>query len=74
MVVDALFKRHMLISTLNANLLGFEYIKDLYINNRDFVNVFNACEKVVFGKFCKHDILKEYIFLSHIKHDVEMNM
>ncbi|KAH9769539.1 Endonuclease [Citrus sinensis] len=48
-VDDALSRRYALISTLNAKLLGFEYIKELYVNNPDFANVFNACEKVSFG-------------------------
>ena len=54
-VADALSRRYALISTLNAKLLGFEYIKELYANDPDFANVFNACEKVAFGKFYKHD-------------------
>ncbi|KAH9744243.1 Endonuclease [Citrus sinensis] len=48
-VADALSRRYALISTLNAKLLGFEYIKELYVNDPDFANVFNACEKVSFG-------------------------
>ena len=54
-VADALSRRYALISTWNAKLLGFEYIKELYVNDPDFANVFNACEKVAFGKFYRHD-------------------
>ena len=54
-VADALSRSYALISTLNAKLLGFEYIKELYANDPDFANVFNACEKVAFGKFYRHD-------------------
>ncbi|KAH9781057.1 Endonuclease [Citrus sinensis] len=54
-VADALSRRYALISTLNAELLGFEYIKELYVNDPDFANVFIACEKVAFGKFYRHD-------------------
>ena len=32
-------------------MLGFEYIKDLYAQDYDFCDVFNACEKMSFGKF-----------------------
>ena len=39
-VVDALSRRYALVSTLNAKLLGFEYVKELYVNNDDFVSVF----------------------------------
>ncbi|KAH9680244.1 hypothetical protein KPL71_026482 [Citrus sinensis] len=41
--------RYALISTLNAKLLGFEYIKEFYVNDPDFANLFNACEKVSFA-------------------------
>ena len=54
-VADALSRRYALISTWNAKLLGFEYIKELYVNYPDFANVFNACQKVAFGKFYRHD-------------------
>ncbi|KAH9704946.1 Endonuclease [Citrus sinensis] len=54
-VANALSRRYALISTLNAKLFGFEYIKELYVNDLDFANVFNACEKVSFGKFYRHD-------------------
>ncbi|KAH9792707.1 hypothetical protein KPL71_004239 [Citrus sinensis] len=61
-VADALSRRYALISTLNAKLLRFEYIKELYVNDPDFANVFNACEKVAFG----FDIS----FSSYIKDDL----
>lgn len=54
-VADALSRRYALLSTLNTKLLGFEYIKDLYVNDPDFANVFSACEKASFGKFYRHD-------------------
>ena len=53
MLADALSRRYAFISTLNAKLLGFEYIKELYVNDPAFANVFNACEKVAFGKFIR---------------------
>uniref|UniRef100_A0A2N9ES05 RNA-directed DNA polymerase n=1 Tax=Fagus sylvatica TaxID=28930 RepID=A0A2N9ES05_FAGSY len=54
-VADALSRRYALLSTLDTKLLGFEYIKDLYAQDSDFGEVFNACEKVAFGKFYRHD-------------------
>lgn len=39
-VADALSRRYSLIITLNAKVLGFEHIKDLYLNDIDFSNVF----------------------------------
>ena len=38
-------RRYALISTLNAKLLGFEYVKELYVNDDDFASVFGACER-----------------------------
>uniref|UniRef100_A0A2N9IY00 RNA-directed DNA polymerase n=1 Tax=Fagus sylvatica TaxID=28930 RepID=A0A2N9IY00_FAGSY len=54
-VADALSRRYALISTLNAKLLGFEYVKELYVNDDDFASVFAACEKAAFGKFYRID-------------------
>ena len=54
-VAGALSRRYVLLSTLDTKLLGFEYIKDLYVDGCDFSNVFNACEKEAFGKFFRHD-------------------
>ena len=49
-VADALSRRYALVSTLNAKLLGFEYV-----NDDDYASVYGACEKVAFGKFYRLD-------------------
>ena len=54
-VADALSRRYALISKLDAKLLGFEYIKDLYNSDLDFANVYRACEKGGFDKFFRHE-------------------
>jgi hypothetical protein len=54
-VANALSRRYALLSMLDTKLPGFEYIKDLYVHDSDFGDVFNACEKVAFGKFYMHD-------------------
>ncbi|XP_044475707.1 uncharacterized protein LOC123203409 [Mangifera indica] len=54
-MADALSRRYVLLATLDAKLLGFEYIKELYMNDSDFSNVYHACEKVAFNKFYRHD-------------------
>ena len=58
-VVIALSRRYALVSTLNAKLLGFEYVKELYANDDDFASVLRACEKAVFGEFYR---LNGYLF------------
>ena len=49
------YQEHALVSTLNAKLLGFEYVKELYANDDDFASVYGACEKTTFGKFYRLD-------------------
>ncbi|KAH9698118.1 hypothetical protein KPL71_023889 [Citrus sinensis] len=46
---------YVLISTLNAKLLGFEHIKELYADDHDFSVEYQACEKTVVGKYFRHD-------------------
>jgi hypothetical protein len=54
-VADALSRRYVLLSPLDARFLGFERIKELYKNDGDFANVYNACETSTFGKFYRLD-------------------
>ena len=54
-VVDALSRRYVLLTSLGAKMLGFEYVKDMYANDVDFANVYMACDKTTFEKFYKHD-------------------
>ncbi|XP_075674999.1 uncharacterized protein LOC142644229 [Castanea sativa] len=54
-VADALSRRYAIVSILNTKLLGFEYVKELYANDDDFAGVYEACEKVAFGKFYRLD-------------------
>lgn len=54
-VADALSRRYVLHTNLNAWLLGFQFLKDLYANNNDFANVFQACQKTAFDKFYSVD-------------------
>ena len=54
-VVDALSRRYVLISTLDAKLLGFEHIKELYLLDQDFREEYVCCEKAAHDKFFRHD-------------------
>jgi len=48
-VADALSRRYVLLSTLDARFLGFEHIKELYEDDSDFANVYNTCNTSAFG-------------------------
>ncbi|KAG7588690.1 Reverse transcriptase domain [Arabidopsis suecica] len=54
-VADALSRRYVLLSSLDAKLLGFEHIKSLYANDSDFEKIYSSCEKFAFGKYYRHD-------------------
>lgn len=54
-VANALSRKYILISTLNAKLLGFEHIKELYPLDQDFSDEFQACVKSTIGKFFRHE-------------------
>jgi len=54
-VAYALSRRYILLSTMDARFLGFEQIKELYKDDSDFSNVYNACETSGFGKFYRLD-------------------
>ncbi|XP_073260728.1 uncharacterized protein [Populus alba] len=50
-VADALSRGYVLLHTMNTRLLGFEYVKELYDNDSDFAEIYNACGHSAFGKF-----------------------
>ena len=41
-MADAFSRRYVLLSTLDARFLGFEQKKELYKNDSDFANAYNA--------------------------------
>lgn len=54
-MADTLSRRYVLLFSLDAKILGFEFIKYLYEIDENFDNVFKACEREAFDKFYKHD-------------------
>eukprot|EP00257_Ricinus_communis_P017462 XP_015575900.1 uncharacterized protein LOC107261409 [Ricinus communis] len=54
-VADALSRRYALLASLETKLLGFEFIKDLYFDDRDFDSIFIACEDGSCDRFYRHD-------------------
>jgi hypothetical protein len=57
-IANALSRMHVLFNTLNIRLLGFEHVKELYMDNDDFGRVYGQCEHSAFdtyfryGNFC----------------------
>ncbi|KAL2252887.1 UNVERIFIED_CONTAM: Retrovirus-related Pol polyprotein from transposon 17.6 [Sesamum indicum] len=55
-VADALSRRYVLLSIMDAKILDFEFIKDLYGNDVDFGKVFGNCSASIgWDKFHLHD-------------------
>uniref|UniRef100_A0A2N9IRC6 Reverse transcriptase domain-containing protein n=1 Tax=Fagus sylvatica TaxID=28930 RepID=A0A2N9IRC6_FAGSY len=46
-VADALSRRYVLLTSMSAKMLGFEYVKDMYADDADFSDVYKACDKAV---------------------------
>ena len=52
MELEELARRYALLTTLDSKLLGFEFIKELYVSDHDFSNVFTSCTNgAVFNDF-----------------------
>ncbi|KAL2246177.1 UNVERIFIED_CONTAM: Transposon Ty3-G Gag-Pol polyprotein [Sesamum indicum] len=55
-VADALSRRYVLLSIMDAKILGFGFIKDLYANDVDFGKVFGNCSASIgWDKFYLND-------------------
>ncbi|KAL4347069.1 hypothetical protein GQ457_17G008780 [Hibiscus cannabinus] len=50
-LADALSRRYSLITTMHAKVLGFEHIKDLYLTDVDFAEIYAQCNKGSSNKF-----------------------
>lgn len=60
MVVDAFLLNYALLNTMkNTRILGFEYGKELYVNNFDFGKIYNAFGHSTFVKFYS---INDYLF------------
>jgi len=51
MVADALSRRHTLFSKLGAQILGFDHIPEMYIQDPEFSSTYVKCMKKPQGSF-----------------------
>jgi len=54
-MVDALYRRHTLLVTLDTKLLDFDLINEFYQNDDDFSQIFQQCSKGTCKGFCIHE-------------------
>ncbi|KAF8116430.1 hypothetical protein N665_0018s0040 [Sinapis alba] len=54
-VADALSQRYVLLNTLDAKLLGFEQLKEMYESDPDFKEAYLSCEKFAKGHYFMHE-------------------
>ncbi|RDX87013.1 hypothetical protein CR513_31582, partial [Mucuna pruriens] len=54
-MVDALFRRHSLLSMLETKLLGFEHMKELYLENEYFQEIYKLCANAPNEGFYRYD-------------------
>ncbi|XP_071928151.1 uncharacterized protein [Coffea arabica] len=58
-VTDTLSRRHPLLAVLDAKLLGFKMLKELYTHDHDFGEVYASCIKNPYGKYFLYN---EFLF------------
>lgn len=61
-VVDALSKRVLLLTTMENEVVSFEWIKNLYEFDVDFENIVQQCKSIVEGE--SHIVSIEYFFYN----------
>ncbi|XP_027169486.1 uncharacterized protein LOC113769220 [Coffea eugenioides] len=83
-VANALSRRHSLIAVLDAKLLGFEILKEIYTHDHDFGEIYASCIKSPHGKEAHSGglmghfgilktlaMLQEHFYWPHMRRDVE---
>lgn len=54
-VADALSRRHALITTMEAKIMGFEHIKRIYEEDPDFQDIYKETTRAAFGTYYQQD-------------------
>ena len=49
-MVDVFSHKYVFLNTMNIRLLGFKYVKELYANDCNFAEMYNAYELLDFSK------------------------
>jgi hypothetical protein len=62
-MAEALSCKYVILNTMNTRLLGFQYVKELYVNDFDFAKIYNACGHSAFNKFY---LMDGYFFKENI--------
>nr|XP_023874614.1 uncharacterized protein LOC111987141 [Quercus suber] len=58
-----IYTNHESLKNLKGQFIGYEYVKEFYVNDDDFASVYEMCEKATFGKFYRLD---GYLFRENI--------
>jgi len=58
-VADALSRRHVLLSTLETKIFGLETLREMYLHDAEFFEMYTACEKVSQNRYYRHN---DYLF------------
>uniref|UniRef100_A0A2N9F1V6 Reverse transcriptase domain-containing protein n=1 Tax=Fagus sylvatica TaxID=28930 RepID=A0A2N9F1V6_FAGSY len=51
--------RYVLLTSMSAKMLGFEYVKDMYADDADFSDVYKACDKMAFSEDSRSNPFEE---------------
>ena len=58
-VFGALSRRHVLLSTLKTKIFGLETLREMYLHDAEFFEIYTACEKVSQNGYYTHN---DYLF------------
>ena len=60
-VVDALDRRHALVTSMQVQVVGFDVLKELYEEDADFVEIWKVCADKPFKGFVRMDDFSSFV-------------
>ena len=60
-VVDALDRRHALVTSMQVQVVGFDVLKELYEEDADFVEIWKVCADKPFQGFVRMDDFSSFV-------------